>query len=70
MSKTQRHHLLQQARQKEIFGVVIDNTTIELPTAYHQQKINPLQQKGVGDAYLAGTIDYDSTTGKIDDYKE
>ena len=70
MSKTQNHHLHQQAKQKEIYGEVIDNRTIALPTPYHQQKINPLQQRGVGDAYLAGTIVHDITTGEINNYKE
>jgi hypothetical protein len=70
MNKTQKHHGSQKAIQKASFGKVVDDTTIELPTAYHQKEINPLQQKGVGDAYLAGKIDHDSMIGKIDDYKE
>jgi len=70
MGKTQKHHLSQRAIQKEIFGKVIDDRVIELPTGYHQKEINPLQQRGVGDAYLAGKIDHDFATGEIDDYQD
>jgi hypothetical protein len=70
MGKKDRHHLWQRANQEKIFGGVIDDRTIELPERYHEKKINPLQQKGVGDAYLAGLIDHDFATGEIDDYDD
>jgi hypothetical protein len=70
MGKTDSHHLWQKAVQKKIFGRVIDDRTIELPERYHEKKINPLQQKGVGDAYLAGLIDHDFATGEIEDYDD
>jgi len=70
MGKTQKHHYLQKAKQEKIFGKEIDGRRIELPTRYHQEKINPLQRKGVGDAYLAGIIDHDFTTSEIDDYED
>lgn len=70
MRKTQRHHFLQQAKQERIFGTEVDGRRIELPISYHQQKINPLQQKGVGDAYLAGTIDHDFAAGEVRNYED
>lgn len=36
-----------------------------MPSRYHEKKVNPIQRKGVGDAYLAGMIDHDFATGEI-----
>jgi len=70
MGKTEGHHYLHRAKQEKIFGEEIDGRRIELPKRYHQKKITPLQQKGVGDAYLAGTIDHDFATGEVDYYED
>ena len=48
MGDTEKHHYLQRKKQKDIFGDVIDDRTIELPKRYQRKKINPLQRKGVG----------------------
>jgi hypothetical protein len=65
MGGIERHHYLQKARQGKIFGKEIDKRRIKLPNRYHQKEINPLQSKGVGDAYLAGKIDRDFATGEV-----
>jgi hypothetical protein len=70
MGKIDGHHRLQRAKQIDIFGKVVDDSTVELPSRYHEKKVNPIQQKGVGDAYLAGMIDHDRATGEIYDYEE
>ena len=69
MGEVEQHHYLQRAKQKKIFGREIDDRTIELPKRYHRQVINPLQGKGVGDAYLAGRIDHDFATEEVYDYE-
>lgn len=68
MGNIDRHHRLQKATQLKIFGKVIDDSRIKLPSRYHEQKVNPIQRMGVGDAYLAGMIDHDFATGEIYDY--
>lgn len=70
MGKIDRHHKLQAATQKKIFGEVIDDSRIVLPSQYHEKKVNPMQRKGVGDAYLIGMIEHDFATGEIYDYDE
>jgi len=70
MGKIDKHHRLQKAKQEKIFGEVIDNSRIELPSRYHEKKVNPIQRKGVGDAYLVGMIEHDFVTGKIYDYED
>ena len=70
MGETEKHHYLQKAKQKRLFGKEIDSRRIELPKRYHRRKVNPLQRKGVGDAYLAGMIDHDFATGEVYDYED
>ena len=70
MGDIERHHYLQRAKQKKIFGREIDDSRIELPKRYHRQVINPLQRKRVGDAYLAGKIDHDFATEEVYDYED
>jgi len=65
MGKIDRHHYLQRKKQIDIFGKEVDHRSIELPSRYHEKKVNPIQRKGVGDAYLAGMIDHDFATGEI-----
>ncbi len=70
MGETERHHYLQKAKQEKVFGREIDGRRIKLPKRYHQKEINPLQRKGVGDAYLAGKIDHDFATGEVYDHED
>ena len=70
MGKTEKHHRSQKAIQRELFGGIIDDTTIDLPIRYHREVINPLQRKGVGDAFLAGRIDHDFITGQVFEYED
>lgn len=70
MGKIDRHHYWQKQKQIDTFGKVVDDRRIELPSRYHEKKVNPIQRKGVGDAYLAGMIDHDFATGEIYDYEE
>lgn len=70
MGKIDRHHYLQRQKQIDIFGKEVDDRRIELPSQYHEKKVNPIQRKGVGDAYLAGMIDHDRATGELYDYED
>lgn len=70
MGKIDRHHYLQRKKQIDIFGEEVDDRRIELPSRYHEKKVNSIQRKGVGDAYLAGMIDHDHATGEIFDYED
>ena len=69
MGKTEGHHYLQRQEQIDVFGRGVDGRSIELPSRYHRKKVNPMQRKGVGDAYLAGMINQDSATGEIYDHE-
>ena len=70
MGSTDEHHYWQRAKQVKGYGKVIDDRTIELPSRYHERKVNPIQRRGVGDAYLAGMIDHDFATGEVYDYED
>lgn len=70
MAKIDRHHYLQRQKQIDIFGEEVDGRRIELPSRYHEKKVNPIQRKGVGDAFLAGMIDHDRATGEIYEYED
>ena len=70
MGEVERHHYFQRAKQEKLFGKEIDRRKIELPKRYHREVINPLQRKGVGDAYLAGKINHDFASEEVYDYED
>ncbi len=65
MGQTQRHHIHMKARQKDVYGEVIDDRTTDLETEYHKE-ITAMQMRGYSNAYLAGKIDCDRSSGRTD----
>ena len=63
-NKTQNHHILYQQVQRQTLGCVWDNTTIPLPTSYHQGITN-LQRNGVPAITTYAVIQLDRFTGRI-----
>jgi len=63
-NKMQNHHILYQQAQKQTLGRVWDNTTVPLPTPYHQE-ITRLQRNGISAITTYAAIQLDKFTGRI-----
>ncbi len=63
-NKTQSHHRLYQQAQRQTLGRVWDNTTVELPTHYHQEITN-LQRNGIPAITTCAVIQLDKWRGRI-----